>query len=184
MEKKIEGYPGYLVTETGDIISTERRWRKRTGEMFTVPRRHVLSQGTFWTGYKKIVITSESGKRETLSVHRLVAEAFVPNPNGLPQVNHKDGNKTNNHYSNLEWVTQTDNIRHAIANGLKKGKPGEIHPLAKVSEEQVISMISEMKAGATNKDLGKKYNLNPNYISLIRSKRRWKETWNKLDNQS
>jgi hypothetical protein len=54
----------------------------------------------------------------SFNLHREVAKAFLPNPYGLPQVNHKDGDKTNNNASNLEWVTNSQNARHAIDNGL------------------------------------------------------------------
>lgn len=64
------------------------------------------------TGYVQVVVT----RRQKL-VHRLVAEAFVPRIEGKNIVNHKDGNKMNNHYTNLEWCTQAENIAHSIANG-------------------------------------------------------------------
>lgn len=85
---------------------------------------------SFLRGYPKILKTNEDGKgysrlrvtidRVKLSykIHREVAKAFIDNPEGLPQVNHKDGNKSNNKVSNLEWVSNKENARHAIDNGL------------------------------------------------------------------
>ena len=61
----------------------------------------------------------KKGKEKLLRVHRLVAMAFLPNPNNLPQVNHKDGNKQNNSVDNLEWCEQSDNMKHAYKNGLQ-----------------------------------------------------------------
>lgn len=75
-------------------------------------------------GYLKVMLYL-NGKRKHAFVHRLVAEAFIPNPNELSQVNHKDGNKTNNCVHNLEWCTGKENIIHAVTNGL--GRYGEQH---------------------------------------------------------
>ena len=69
------------------------------------------------TGYVRVSI----GNKSKGLVHRLVAETFIPNPNNKPMVNHIDGNKTNNHISNLEWVTNAENVKHAFT--LKRGEP-------------------------------------------------------------
>lgn len=68
-------------------------------------------------GYIRLRVTIER-KKMTFKVHRLVAELFIENPKGLPQVNHKDGNKSNNAVENLEWVSCLENARHAIKMGL------------------------------------------------------------------
>ena len=78
---------------------------------------------------------SNNGKRQRRLVHRLVAEFFIPNPLNKPQVNHRDGIKFNNFVENLEWVTQSENERHAVATGLKKS--GEDNYLASLTDEQV-----------------------------------------------
>lgn len=65
----------------------------------------------------------DNGKDE--KIHRVVAKCFLPNPDSLPQINHKDGNKLNNDVSNLEWCTQSENIKHAYDNGLMK-KPTDV----------------------------------------------------------
>ena len=71
------------------------------------------------TGYK-IVWMNIKGKQKHYYLHRLIAEAFIPNPDNKPQVNHIDGNKTNNNVENLEWVTSKENVHHAIRTGLMK----------------------------------------------------------------
>lgn len=78
---------------------------------------YLLKTQTDNKGYHRIRITIEGIKR-TYKLHREVAKAFIPNPNSLPQINHRDGNKDNNSVANLEWCTNRDNAHHAIENGL------------------------------------------------------------------
>lgn len=77
-------------------------------------------------GYYRVSIYGEKGQKawrqRSLRVHRLVAEAFLPNPEGKPYVNHKDNCPTNNAVENLEWVTPKENTHHAMAMGIKIGK--------------------------------------------------------------
>lgn len=85
------------------------------------------------SGYLKIMFHKDGGYENKL-VHRIIAETFIPNPKGLDQVNHKDGNKHNNNADNLEWCTQSENMRHAVNMGLftafSLGKYGADNPKA------------------------------------------------------
>ena len=104
--KDIKGYEGlYQVSNLGRV----RR------------RSKLLHLNTNTHGYKHITL-SKDNVQKTAVVHRLVASAFIENPLGLPQINHKDGDKSNNSVSNLEWVTQKENNRHAINSNLRKTK--------------------------------------------------------------
>ena len=107
--KDIVGYEGmYQVSNKGGIKSLNYRRQKYP---------QIIKQGIDAHGYPKIRL-SRNGKRTEYKVHRLVANAFLKNTNLLPEVNHKDGNKTNNNVSNLEWVTKLDNLKHQYENNL------------------------------------------------------------------
>ena len=78
---------------------------------------HKLCQWVDNTGYYQIAFRVD-GKKKYIRVHRLLAETLISNPNSLSQVNHKDGNKLNNDIQNLEWISNSDNTKHAYESGL------------------------------------------------------------------
>lgn len=84
-------------------------------------KEKILKPSTITKGYKGITLTKDK-KRYPKKVHRLVAEAFIPNPNNKPQINHIDCNKSNNNVNNLEWCTNSENQKHAFKNGLNSSK--------------------------------------------------------------
>lgn len=103
----IEGYEGiYGVTETGIIFAYTRLQISEKGKVGLLSQ-HVI-RSSLCGGYRKVTLYKD-GKRKTHFVHRLVAKAFLPNPDNLPMVNHKDFNKANNNVGNLEFVTPRGN---------------------------------------------------------------------------
>lgn len=103
MKHFIDEFPNYCVSDDGHIFNS-------VGDEI----KQILNKNN---GYMQVHLC-KNGKPYTRKVHRLVAETFIPNPDCLPQVNHKDGNKLNNNVTNLEWCTQSYNIKHSIATGL------------------------------------------------------------------
>lgn len=90
-----------------------------SGKVYSYKNKKFLKAGKHRDGYLQVVLYKD-GKMKTCKVHRLVALTYIDNPENKPQVNHKDGNKTNNNVSNLEWVTHGENQKHAYDNGLKE----------------------------------------------------------------
>lgn len=105
-------------------------------------------------------------------LHRLVAVAFVKNPHGKPEVNHKDGCKFNCQPSNLEWVTPKENGQHAAALGLKARGSGIA--LAKLNEDKVKIIKRRIAKGDTIKHISKDYKIHSSQIYRIRSGDLWK----------
>lgn len=117
--KDIVGYENiYMISNFGRVWAYQR--------VIELPKQPWTTGGTFLAernhnGYR-ICYLYNNCKREKKRIHRLVAEAFIPNKNSLPVVNHIDGNKSNNKVDNLEWATRSENMQHAFDTGLIKRK--------------------------------------------------------------
>lgn len=109
----------YLVSSAGRIRGINRI---AESEFYIRQIRGVILKGRVRQDGYKTVNLSYKRNRQTFPIHRLVALAFCSNPHNHPEVNHKDGDKLNNHASNLEWVTHKENIQHAIRAGLNKSQ--------------------------------------------------------------
>jgi len=115
----------------------------------------------------------KDGVRTTYNVHRLVAESFIPNLDNKPFVNHKDGNKWNNKCENLEWITASDNSKHAYETGLISHK-GEKHNLAKLSTEDVLEIRRLYEEdGLTLAQIASLYDVCFQHVGGIINKKKW-----------
>lgn len=158
--RPIVGYSGrYLITNCGKVINGFGQ------ESSLVPNSD---------GYLQVGLTSKRGKK-THKVHRLVAEAYLPNPDILPIINHKDGDKQNNCSSNLEWCTHSHNTREAFRLGLCSNE-GENNPKAKLTEVNVKAILKLLDTkDFTIKLIASMFNVSESTVSDIKHKRTWKE---------
>ncbi|MDI3361165.1 HNH endonuclease [Lelliottia sp. V89_10] len=163
--KDIAGYEGkYAVTTDGRVYS-----HSRVDDGGKLRKGRWLKSNVDGYGYLQVSLYSE-GVAKKLKVHRLVAEAFIGNPQLCSQVNHIDGIKANNDVSNLEWVTAQQNILHAFSNSLMSAD-GENNGRAKLTMEQV----KEIRAckSMTQAGMAKKYGVSPSIISGIVNNKMW-----------
>ena len=139
MWKDIEGYEGlYQVSNKGEVRSLDHYRKGRNGHEQIV-RGRILKINTSYGNYGSVML-SKNGVTKRFYVHRLVALAFIPNPQCLPIVNHIDGNKHNNHVENLEWCTAQENVHHAMytiktLNPAKRAKKRPVKILNTITNE-------------------------------------------------
>lgn len=154
------GCEDYEVSNTGMV-------RRLTTSMLSVrwPVGRHMTQQVNDSGYLRVKI---NGKY--VFVHKIVAETFItPKVDDL-QINHKNGCKTDNNVSNLEWVTLTEKMRHAIRTGLMKPVRGEKHGMSKLTEESVRDIRS---VNCVAKIMAKKYNVDTSLINYVRQRKIW-----------
>lgn len=161
--KDVVGYEEYFM-----ISSKGRIYSKRSSK--------ILKQTVGKTGY--FTLATRIGGRKGLAVcfkiHRLVAEAFIPVPEGKVEVNHKDGNKLNNSVDNLEWVTRSENALHAHATGLSVNAKKEESKNSKLTEAVVQQIRKEYKPfQVTQRALAKKYGVSKTTIQSIVTDQVW-----------
>ena len=163
MIKPAPGWEGsYDVTETGEVFSLARVLVKSDGSIQTFKQRK-MSQ-FLNCGYVAVRL---SGPRRCVRVHRLVAIAFIDNPNRLPEVNHKDGDRSNPHISNLEWVTSSENRIHAVRVLGSVWPPhpkGEDNGRAVLSVESVMEIRRLFSEGKSGRSLAAKFGVGKSTI--------------------
>lgn len=115
----IKGYNDYIIDSDGNI--------------FNLKLNRLIVPNISKKGYYSVTLNNNS-LRKYFKVHRLVALTFIPNHNNKPQVNHIDGNKSNNNVSNLEWVTGSENVIHAIKSGLRD----KAHEKARIDNQKLV----------------------------------------------
>ena len=154
--RDIPGYEGLYQISDGGKVKSLRRDKEVRQALF--PK----------SGYMYVGL-SKGGKQKTKLVHRLVAEAFIPNPEGKDSVNHIDGCKTNNAADNLEWVTPKENTAHAIRTGLLDPKMSRVTPIMALNKEtgELIKFRSIAEAadqlGLNKSEISRQANRNLDY---------------------
>ena len=129
--KEVNGFPNYLVNEFGEVFSKKRKMKKR-------------KTGTDKQGYETVSLWN-NGKTRLLKVHRIVAEAFIPNPNNYPIVNHKDERKDNNVVTNLEWCTHSYNTLYGTCQQRRAIHRQRTVEMIDMKTHEVIKVFSSMK---------------------------------------
>lgn len=162
--RDIDGFDGFYQ------VSDQGRVRSVGGQCGTVKRKECIrSVSLTRDGYEKVRLIHQ-GKDKTMRVHRLVAEAFIPNPDNKSTVNHIDGDKRNNKVSNLEWADKSEQMEHAYKLGLKESRMGSHNSNAKLTDEQVreirSSYIPQSREYGTVA-LSKKYGVTNRVIGLV-----------------
>ena len=173
-ERFINGVRAFNLNENDGIVTHDNYVVFSTGDVFNL--HGVKMAGMIdRCGYHEIILNGKPYR-----VHRLVAEAFIPNTENKPCINHKDGNKLNNSVDNLEWCTHSENIIHAYQTGLEQPMCGEQHHAHKLTED-AVKYIKQVYA-KRDKEFGavalaKKFNVDRTTIHDIVRGKTWREVF-------
>ncbi|MFL2028113.1 HNH endonuclease family protein [Loigolactobacillus zhaoyuanensis] len=156
-----------------EIPDTEKLYVSRDGKIYSGRSNQILKPKHDGKGYAFVKRYSGRKNYNNIKVHRAVALVFIPNPNNLPQVNHIDGNKENNTVSNLEWISNIDNMHHAFTHGLMHPAKGEQQAMHKLTVEKVLEIRSIYPAKSMG-CLAKEYGVSTQLIFRVIHRLNWK----------
>jgi hypothetical protein len=171
--KRIPGYSLYEASDLGKIKTFN--WKNKKTEA-------IMKPSIDGSGYLRTMLKRDSdGEIHTIKVHRIIGITFIPNPNNKPQINHKNGIRTDNRVINLEWVNNSENIKDSFAKG-RSSNLGSKNPCATLTEEQVMEIRKNYvygrktakKGDITKRQIAEKYGTSFNVIKLLIQKRSWK----------
>jgi hypothetical protein len=168
--KNIPEFEGYQASSLGKIRGIDRFKKGRSGLRLT--RGQELKQVLNKKGYPEVRLRKNG--THTRLVHKLVASAFLVKSEGYTQINHINGIKTDNSVLNLEWVTQSQNQKHAYKLGLQPSRAGEGNGRTTLTDEKVTVMKELYNSGKTIVDISKTMNVNISIIRNIIYGRTWK----------
>lgn len=156
--KDIKGYEGfYQVSSLGNIKSLGNSFRKK---------EKLLKQHFNTQGYYHVLLCGKIKPRASV-IHRIVAKAFIENPQNKPEVNHINGNKIDNRLENLEWCTADENRQHAYSLGLKC--EGEKHGRSKLKNSDICKIIDLLNQGIKQHVIASTFNVSHPTISRIKT---------------
>lgn len=152
----------------------------KSGDVFSLRSNRLLTGWESYYGYRLVGMTDDNGVVVQIPVHRLVASAFIPNPENKPQVNHKDGVKLNNHVNNLEWVTPSENLIHAYESKLTNGKlsqngeylKGDYIETSSFTEDDIHTVCKLISEGYRDVDIARITGFGRRNINNLRHKER------------
>lgn len=172
--KQFRDYP-YEISSLGRIKSMPRLI-KSYGVRSFISREKILKPARDSFGYIRFSIPI-NGKLTTFKMHRALCEVFKGE--STLEVNHIDGNKSNNRCENLEWITRSENIKHAFRIGLASPLRGELNPTSKITESMAIEIINLLQEGVGPIEISKRFNISKHITKDISRGK----TWNYLKKQ-
>jgi len=172
--KDVKGYEGlYKISNLGRVnrlMHVRKLYHIHLKKFIPVVFKDRILKSNMNKGYLGITLHINGSKKQCY-IHRLIAEAFIPNPENKPEVNHKNGIKSDNRIENLEWVTHKENMIHAGRMGVMNGGIGENNGMSKLNEFQV--RVIRKSSGLTHLELSKVFNVHRTTVSYIINGRLW-----------